>query len=347
MHAHNNLYHKIYSYNNLLLAFKKARKGKTKKDYVIQFKYNLKENLLRLQERLLSETYKPRPLKRFIIRDPKTRVIHVSFFEDRIVHHALCNIIEPIFEKIFIHDSCASRKNKGNLFAVKRFNLFKRKASNNGKLISDIFDDNFVSGYCFKGDIKHYFYEVSHNILIKIIEKKIADEKVINLIKLILINGQEKEDIGMPLGNLTSQFFANVYLNELDYFVKHKLKAKYYIRYVDDFVILHNSKEQLTKWKEQIDAFLKEELKLELHKEKSKVISLSRGIDFIGFRNFYYYRLLRKRNIRKMLIKINQYKNKQITKEKILESYQGWQAYAKWADTYKLREKISEMLINT
>lgn len=218
MHTYTDLYNKIYSYANLLLAFKKARKGKTKKNYVVEFERNLKENLFKLQEELINETYKPRPLKRFIIRDPKTRVIHISYFADRIVHHALCNIIEPIFEKIFIHDSCASRKNKGNLFAVKRFNLFKKKASNNGKLISYIFDDNFVSGYCFKGDIKHYFQEVSNNILTKIIEKKIADEKVINLIRLILKNGEVKQGIGMPLGNLTSQFFANVYLNELDYF---------------------------------------------------------------------------------------------------------------------------------
>jgi len=112
----------------------------------------------------------------------------------------------------------------------------------------------------------------------------------------------------LPLGNLTSQFFANVYLNKLDYFVKHKLKAKYYIRYIDDFVILHKSKEQLDKWKIKIDIFLKEELKIELHKEKSRIISLSHGIDFVGFRNFYFHKLLRKRNIRKIIFKINQYK---------------------------------------
>ena len=144
----------------------------------------------------------------------------------------------------------------------------------------------------------------------------------------------------MPLGNLTSQFFANIYLNELDYFVKHKLRAKYYIRYVDDFVILHNSKKQLEKWKIEIDNFLKEKLKLELHPDKSKIIPLSRGIDFVGFRNFYYFKLLRKRNIRKMLKKIDSYKNTTISNEKILESFQGWQAYAKWANTIKLRKNI-------
>ena len=151
----------------------------------------------------------------------------------------------------------------------------------------------------------------------------------------------------MPLGNLTSQFFANVYLNELDYFVKHKLKAKYYIRYVDDFVILHNSKEQLEKWKEEVETFLKERLKLELHPEKSKIISLSKGIDFVGFRNFFYYRLLRKRNIRKMIFKIEEYKQEDISKEKLLGSFQGWNAYAMWANSYKLRKRIVSRIYKT
>jgi len=144
----------------------------------------------------------------------------------------------------------------------------------------------------------------------------------------------------MPLGNLTSQFFANVYLNELDYFVKHNLKAKYYIRYVDDFVILHNSKEQLEIWKQEIERFLREKLKIELHPQKSKIISLSKGIDFVGFRIFWHYKLLRKRNIRKMLLKIEKYRNRDISKEKILESFQGWNAYAKWANSFKLRKEV-------
>lgn len=144
----------------------------------------------------------------------------------------------------------------------------------------------------------------------------------------------------MPLGNLTSQFFANVYLNELDYFVKHTLKAKYYIRYVDDFVILHNSKAQLSVWKEEIERFLKEKLKLELHPQKSKIIPLSKGIDFVGFRNFYHFKLLRTRNIRKIDAKILDYNEGKISKEKILEIFQGWNAYAKWANSFKLRRSI-------
>jgi hypothetical protein len=144
----------------------------------------------------------------------------------------------------------------------------------------------------------------------------------------------------MPLGNLTSQFFANVYLNELDKFVKHKLRVKYHIRYVDDFIILHSSKEQLKIWKKQINEFLLRDLKLELHPEKTRISPLSRGIDFVGFRNFYYFRLLRKRNIRNMFLKIRKYKNGNLSKEKMLEIFQGWNAYAKWADAYKLRKQI-------
>ncbi len=144
----------------------------------------------------------------------------------------------------------------------------------------------------------------------------------------------------MPLGNLTSQFFANVYLNELDYFVKHKLKVNYYIRYVDDFIILHNSREQLEEWKKKIDEFLIEKLKIELHPDKSKIISLSRGIDFVGFRNFYYHKLLRKRNIRKMFSRVEKYKKEEISREKLLESFQGWNAYAKWANSLNVRRDV-------
>ena len=148
----------------------------------------------------------------------------------------------------------------------------------------------------------------------------------------------------MPLGNLTSQFFANIYLNELDYFIKHTLKAKYYIRYVDDFVILHPSKEQLAKWKLEIDKFLNENLKLELHPDKSKIIPLSKGVDFVGFRNFYHFKLLRKRNIRKMTSKIDKFRAEEISYREMTESYQGWQAYAKWANSFKLRKRLAGKL---
>lgn len=146
----------------------------------------------------------------------------------------------------------------------------------------------------------------------------------------------------MPLGNLTSQFFANVYLNELDQFVKHKLKAKNYIRYVDDFVILHTSKSQLILWKKEIENFLKEKLKLELHPCKSRIMNLSRGIDFVGFRNFYNYKLLRKRNINSMKRKINSYQLGEIQKDKFTEIFQGWEAYSDWTNNFWLKEKMKK-----
>jgi len=337
MKTYKNFYEKIYSLDNLILAWRKARRGKTKKDYVIEFESNLRENLLKLQEELKNQTYMPIPLVTFILRDPKTRRISKSAFLDRIVHYALVRVIEPIFDKEFIYDSCANRKGKGNLFAIKRFEQFVRKVSRNGK-INGWFNNNQIKGYCLKADIKHYFQEVNHNILLTIIKRKIKDEKVIWLINQILVNGFIEK--GMPLGNLTSQFFANVYLNELDYFVKHELKAKYYIRYVDDFVILNSSREHLKIWKQEIDKFLRDKLKIEIHPEKSKIISLSRGIDFVGFRNYWYYKLVRKRNIRKILFKIEQYKKGEINKDKMLESFQGWNAYAKWADSLGLRRGV-------
>jgi RNA-directed DNA polymerase len=147
---------------------------------------------------------------------------------------------------------------------------------------------------------------------------------------------------GLPLGNLTSQFFANVYLDKLDQFVKHKLKAKYYIRYVDDFIILNTSKKQLKIWKNQIEVFLKEKLKLELHPDKSKIILFDKGIDFVGFRNFYHYRLLRRRNVGNIKRKINLFNQAKISEDKFKKIWQGWSAYSDWSDNYNLKSKIKK-----
>ena len=341
MKTYKNIYEKIYDYKNLLLAYKRARKHKTRKPDVIGFHKNYLLNIWHLSNELKSQTYTPRPLKKFIIKDPKTRVIHSSNFRDRIIHHDLMMFIESIFDKNFIYDSCANRVGKGNLFALKRFDEFKRMVSKN----------NIRECFVLKADIKHYFEEVNHEVLLNLVTEKIKDEKVIWLIKEILDNstfGGETSFYkkGMPLGNLTSQFFANVYLNELDQFVKHILNVEYYIRYVDDFVILHESKDQLEIWRSKIEEFLKDKLKLELHPQKSRVIPLSRGVDFVGFRNFYHYRLLRKRNIQNIRRKIELFKQGLITKEKFLESFQGWNAYAKWANSYKLVGRFNGLLNN-
>lgn len=340
MKTYKKLYPKIYSFENLYVAYRKARKGKTKKDYVKKFEEHLEVNLLDLQLELKTKTFKPRPLDHFILKDPKTRKISRSHFRDRIIHHALINVIRTIFEKRFIHDSCANQLGKGNLFAVKRFERFRRKITRNFRSFA----------FCLKADIKHYFQEVNHEILINILKKKIADNKVIWLVKKILNNPSRLEEgernKGMPLGNLTSQFFANVYLNELDYFVKHELRAKYYIRYVDDFVVLHKSKKKLEEWKEKIEIFLEKKLKIELHPEKSKVFPLSKGIDFVGFRNFYHFRLLRKRNVRNINQKVSKYKEGIVSNKKIIEIFQGWNAYAKWANSYKIRKRMLAKINN-
>jgi len=243
------LYGALCSYDNLFLAYKKAKKHKTTKSYVINFEKNLKENLLLLRSELLLHCYSPRPLVNFTIHDPKTRKISKSDFRDRVVHHALCNIIEPIFEKSFIYDSYANRIGKGTLKALQRFDFFKRKASKN----------NTEKCYILKADIQKYFENVDHEILLSIIKKRVSDKRIIWLIRKILANSSS-QGRGMPLGNLTSQFFANVYLNYFDWFVKNKLKAKYYIRYVDDFVIFERDKRQLEFCKDEINMFLKNEL---------------------------------------------------------------------------------------
>ena len=336
MKTYKNLWNDLCNYENLELAFKKARKHKTLKYYVLEFENNLEDNLLQLRYELLFYTYKPNPLKTFIIKDPKTRKISKSKFRDRVVHHALVNILEPILDKTFIYDSYANRKDKGTLKALKRFDCFKRKISHN----------NTKKVYVLKPDIKHYFETVNHEVLLNLIKRKIKDNRVIWLIKIILENYYFKEkNKGMPLGNLTSQFFANIYLNELDRFVKHELRAKYYIRYVDDFVILDYSKLILFDYKNKINELLKA-IKLELHPDKSKIILLNKGVGLPGFRVFYYHKLLKKSNINKMqrqlLIFKKKFDNNGIDYDKIYSSVEGWLGYAKYSNTYRLRRKFSK-----
>ena len=329
------LFNQLCSYSNLKLAFMKARKGKTKRKDVIEFEHDLKDNLLQLQVDLKFLSYFPKPLKTFMIRDPKTRIISKSNFRDRVVHHALCNVIERLFDKSFIYDSYANRKGKGTLRAITRFEYFSRKVSKN----------YHQNAYVLKADIKHYFDTINHQTLLSILKKQVKDVKVNLLIKRILSNHTPEK--GMPLGNLTSQFFANVYLNELDQFVKHKLRAKYYVRYVDDFLIVHQSNKILQKWKVDIDLFIKKSLILELHPDKSKIISLNRGVEFLGFVIFPYYRLLKQKNLRKFKRKLKNiyylYQQKLINYDALYDFVEGWIAYAKHANTYQLRKSILKL----
>ena len=184
----------------------------------------------------------------------------------------------------------------------------------------------------FKADIKQYFQTVDHAVLLGIIRKRIADKSILWLIQAILDNHHETLGKGMPLGNWTSQFFANIYLNELDQFVKHDLQVRYYIRYVDDFVILHRSRYILLGYMKKINTFLKETLQLTLHPDKCKIIPVSSGIPFLGFRIFYYHKLVRKRNLRKILIRLansfEEYSGGNISAWEVLAKLEAWKSYA-------------------
>ena len=329
------LYAQLCSYENLELAFRKARKGKTLKLYVIEFEKNLDVNLIQLQQELLFHTYRPRPLETFILSDPKTRKISKSAFCDRIVHHAICNIIEPLFDKSFIFDSHANRIGKGTFKAIERFEYFAQKVSRGFTRLC----------FVFKADIRHYFETVDHTILLSVLQRKIDDKRLLWLIKVILQNYHtDYQGKGMPLGNLTSQFFANVYLNELDQYVKHTLKAKYYIRYVDDFVIFDNYAENLQRFKKEIQAFCNQALALQLHPDKSKIYNLKNGVSFLGMRVYPHHRRIKKKNVRRFERKLLQlrddFEEGKVTGEKAVEHFEGWLAYIANANTFKYRRHL-------
>ena len=325
MKRHRNLYEGVCSCENLAKAFNAARKGKRQKQYVIEFEENLEENLKQIHKELVTESWQPKPYKRFIAYDPKKRQIHAPVFRDRIVQHALMQVLEPIFDNLFIFDSYASRKGKGTHIAADRLTTFLRRY--NGEV------------FVFKSDVKKFFENINHDVLMALIRKKIADEKVIRLIlKIIKNDGIEK---GLTLGNYTSQWFANIVLNELDYFVKHELKVKEYIRYMDDFAILAKSKEELHIIKHKIKAFLEEALKLELHKRKQWIFPASIGIDFLGYVIWQDHRRLRKRNIKRFINRLKIFENREdIPEEHIKGSLMSWKGYSQHADTWELNHSL-------
>jgi RNA-directed DNA polymerase len=350
MKTYRQRYRELYSWENLLLAHQRARKRKTQQPAIQAFEQRLALNLGLLKHQLKRCTYRPAPLKRFILRDPKTRAISKSAYRDRIVHHALVNVLQPIFEPRFIYDSYASREGYGTLAAVQRLERFTRRLTRNGRQVSRARNANEVVGYALKCDIKRYFDTVDHDTLLVIIERRVPDEGVLWLTRMILQNHHSRPGKGMPLGNWTSQFLANVYLNELDQYVKHELKAKYYIRYVDDFIILHRSQQQLNEWKSRIDAFLREQLCLELHPEKCRIIPLKKGVPFLGYRVFYHHKLLRQRNVRRIRERLRTLKEAAscglVQNDYVQNVLRGWSGYAQHANTHKLickfHKEISE-----
>ena len=326
MKTYKHLYEQICTRENICRAYRKARLGKRKKFYVRKFESNADGNIKLLHQELLDESWTPLPYKEFIAYEPKERLIRAPQFRDRIVHHALVQVLKPIYEPVFIYDSYASLKDKGTHAAVNRLTQFLRRNK----------DNTFV----FHGDVRKFFDNIDHETLIEILRKKIADEKVIALIKKILTN--QGISLGVTLGNYTSQWFANIYLNELDYFSKHKLKVKNYIRYMDDFLLLSKSKSELHEWKHKIESFLHNELKLELHPVKRQIFPTSVGINFLGYTVWVNHRKLRRRNVKRFINRLKKFDMAPSVSPFIKSSLMSWKGYSIHADAYGLTRQLYE-----
>lgn len=282
----------IISVDNLLLAWKEFCRDKKYKPDVSQFSLNLMKNIFSLHSDLANHTYVHGGYQAFKIADPKPRDIHKATVRDRLLHHAIYRILYPYFDKKFIADSYSCRLDKGTHKALQRFGSFTSKSSRN----------NTKTCWVLKCDVKKFFASIDHEILMQILRKHIQDEDIVWLIGQVVASFHSTEKgKGLPLGNLTSQLLVNIYLNEFDQFMKHNLKAKHYIRYADDFVILSQDKKYLAELLTKINEFLNNKLKLTLHPNKVSIGTLASGIDFLGWVHFSNHRILRTATKRRML----------------------------------------------
>ncbi|MBI4599152.1 hypothetical protein HY734_03090 [Candidatus Uhrbacteria bacterium] len=310
---------------NLLEAWQEFVKGKRSRDDVQAFERSLMENLFSLHTRLTDMTYRHAPYQAFIISDPKTRHIHKASVADRVLHRALYRRLYPFFDRTFIADSFSCRMGKGTHKALDRFNVFARKVSQNHR----------KTVWVLTCDIRKFFASIDQRVLLTMLDGYIADKRIVRLLETILQSFSSGiEGIGLPLGNLTSQMLANVYLNAFDQFVKHRLRVKLYIRYADDFVLFSEHREYLENILEEIDAFLFQRLRLSLHPRKIELRSIASGIDFLGWVHFPHYRVLRTSTKRKMLKNL-----KGSAKPETLASYLG---LLRHGDTYELSQQILE-----
>lgn len=339
------LYSKVIDWPNLLLAFRKAAKGKRSKGSAASFEHQVADRLLRLQDELASFSYQPGGYVHFMIHDPKERLVSAAPFRDRVVHHALCNVIEPIFEQEFIPDSYANREHKGTHRAIDRLQAFSRKYR-----------------YALRLDIVKHFPSIDHAILFEIISETIEDEDTLWLVGQILRSGEgvladEYEMVyfpgddlfaverprGLPIGNLTSQFWSNVYLTPLDRFVTESLGCLAYLRYVDDFALFSGSKRQLYEWKRAIIEFLYT-LRLTIHEPPAQVIPCAHGIPWLGFVVYPTHRRVKARNVVKFSQRLQarwaEYCAGEITFAEFDASVQGWINHVRYADTWGLRTHV-------
>ena len=277
-------------------AWKEFLRGKRKKRDVQEFQLNLMDNILDLHRDLKSFKYNHGGYEAFRINDPKPRNIHKASVGDRLLHRAIYRILYSFFDKTFISDSFSYRNNKGTHKALNRFRSFAYKVSKN----------NTKTCWILKCDIRKFFENINHDILIGILKKYITDQNTIWLLKKVIRSFSSKLNTGLPLGNLTSQLLVNIYMNEFDQFVKHKLKTKHYIRYADDFVILSENNNWLENQIEPIKIFLSDRLKLELHPDKVFIKTLASGIDFLGWIHFPDHRILRATTKKRMFKRLKE-----------------------------------------
>lgn len=334
----------IISVDNLLKAWREFVRGKRKRRDVQEFSLNLMDNILELHNDLKSLTYKHGGYQAFKINDPKPRDIHKASVRDRLLHHAIYRILYPFFDKTFTADSYSCRLNKGTHRAVNKFRAFARKAGKN----------NTGTCWVLKCDIRKFFANIDHDILISRLREYIPDEDIIKLLENVIqsftspypLLGKERENvnIGLPLGNLTSQLFVNIYMSKFDQFVKHKLKVKFYIRYADDFIVFSENRKWLENLIQTIEEFLRIQLKLQLHPDKVFIKTVVSGVDFLGMINFPDYRVLRTKTKRRMFKKIEKkyevWQANLISEESFRQSLQSYLGMLRHCDGYEIAKGL-------
>jgi retron-type reverse transcriptase len=337
--TYNNLYPDIYSFESLHSAYILARRGKRDRREVQQFELDLEGNLIQLQNELIWGMYKTGAYRRFIVVEPKERVVAALPFRDRVLQHSLVSVIEPIWERRFIQDSYACRPGKGTHRGAARAEALLRQVKReHGKV------------FVLKADISKFFYSIDHGVMKALIRRRIRCRRTLALIDSIIDSMATPGDpcpVGLPIGNLTSQLFANVYLNELDEFVKHCLRKKNYVRYMDDFLIVHHDKAHLHSVRAEIERFLWDRLRLKTN-AKTQVFPVGerygRALDFLGYRIWTTHRRIRKSSISRITRTLKrlrkQYAAGKVGMSKVRESVMSWIAHASHAETYGLRRKL-------
>ena len=331
-------YNEIISSENLFQAWNTFKKGKRKRLDVMLFEQNLEGNIFELHASLKNKIYRHDIYSEFFVNDPKRRHIHKATVKDRIVHQILYDYLVDIFEKTFIFDSYSCRVGKGTHKGVKRLSYFFRKVSK--KYTNPC--------WALKLDIKKFFASVDHSILFGLIEKKIKDEDTLWLLERIITSFETEKEKGIPLGNLTSQVFANIYLNKLDQFFKHKLKVKYYIRYADDFIIIDRNRTFLYQCIDTSKQFLNEKLALELHSDKISIRKLEWGIDFLGYIILPHCIIPRTTTKRRMFknleSKTKDFYRGNIDEFSLGQAAQSYMGYLSYANAFRVKNKLQLMM---